>query len=121
MATRGQRRRCDDLSQGYWEWVFADRRSKVLIGNQRYLSRLSEEARRNVGEMQRHFGRVNGPWKFERMISYGYFGCVVLVSRTESLLRPPRRLVLKRALTNRGEDELRNEIIQYTVFTPQSP
>lgn len=74
-----------------------------------------------MGEMQRHFGRVNGPWKFERMISYGYFGCVVLVSRTESLLRPPRRLVLKRALTNRGEDELRNEIIQYTVFTPQSP
>ncbi|KAI2615535.1 hypothetical protein GGR54DRAFT_294061 [Hypoxylon sp. NC1633] len=83
----------------------------TLANNQRFLNDKFNEAERIADHLELFFEK-NPLWKFEKVVGHGHYGVAVRVGRTDVLpnRRVHRRLVLKRALNQQGQQELLNEI-----------
>ncbi|KAI1098262.1 hypothetical protein F4804DRAFT_350588 [Jackrogersella minutella] len=80
------------------------------LGNARHHRANELEIRRIEIELRDHFAKTR-LWKYEKVLGSGFFGTAILVgNKTRRFNSNYRRLVVKRAITDPGETELRNEI-----------
>ncbi|KAI1375820.1 hypothetical protein F4677DRAFT_420810 [Hypoxylon crocopeplum] len=89
----------------------------ALRANQRHLGIRIYEVERHKEQLRNHFAIDDIPWEFEKVVGWGHEGIAALIRKREGTgkFRPRRnyRLVMKRAMTDRGDYRIRHEIGWY--------